>query len=119
MRERTAGFTLLEVLIALAILGGALVVIQLAASGAAFHRVRTEHETTALGLAQETLERSLVGPVPESETPFASPFGRYTREVQVADWEGKTDAQEVTVIIRWRGTSREESLLTHTLVANY
>lgn len=119
MKARNAGFTLLEVLMALAILGGGLVVAQLAASGAAFHRLRTESETIAVGLARETLERALVSPVAEGKTPFAPPFGRFSREVQIAPWEGKPDLREVTVIIRWNGISDEEVLSTHTLVADY
>ncbi len=119
MDRRREGFTLLEVLIALAILGAALVTVQFAVSAAAFRQTQRENESISLGLAQETLEQSLVSPAPEAETPFEPPFERFTRQVEVAPWQGLPDLREVTVTIRWNGTMGQELFRVHTLVANY
>jgi type II secretory pathway pseudopilin PulG len=119
MKRGTKGFALLDVLVALAILAGAVVAIQLASAALAFHQVKRENETVALGLLQETMEAALVSPAAEPETPFDDPFGRFSRTVEVANWEAKPDLLEVTVTIKWTGTTDEESLRMHTLVANY
>ncbi|MDP3937786.1 MAG: hypothetical protein Q8R92_06590 [Deltaproteobacteria bacterium] len=124
MTARPAGFALLDVLIALAILGGALVTIQLAMTGALVHQTVRQQEAIALGLSQETVERVLPTPpapmpVDEAEAPFPEPFERFTGEVLVADWEGKPDLKEVTVIIRWKGVRGDESYRLHTLAASY
>lgn len=111
------GFTLLEVLIAIALLGGALVTLEMVASMGAWRQASRENETLALGLAQETIERALVAPVQEAQAPFASPFERFTREVAVTPWDGRPDLDEVVVTIRWTGVTGEESLGVHTLVA--
>jgi len=116
-RRPEAGFTLLEVLMALALLGGALVTLELLATTAAFRQVSRENETLAQGLAQETVERALVAPQPEARTPFESPFERFTREVAVAPWTGNPDLEEIVVTIRWTGVTGEEALHVHTLVA--
>lgn len=119
MRAGRSGFALLDVLIGLAILGGALVTIQLAMTGSLAHQTERQHEAVALGLATETLERVLPAPVAEAETPFADPFARYSREVVVTDWEGKPDLKEVTVVVRWKGVRGDESYSLHTLAAAY
>jgi prepilin-type N-terminal cleavage/methylation domain-containing protein len=119
MDRKGEGFTLIEVLIALAILGAALVTVQFAVSAAAFRQSQRENETISLGLAQETLERSLVSPASQAETPFAPPFERFTGQVEVAPWQGLPDLREVAVTIRWSGTTGQESLRVHTLVADY
>ena len=116
-RGREAGFTLLEVLIALALLGGALVTLELVATTAAFRQASRENETLAQGLAQETIERALVAPMAEPPIAFEAPFDRFTREVTVAPWTGAPDLDEVVVTIRWTGVTGEESLRVHTLVA--
>jgi prepilin-type N-terminal cleavage/methylation domain-containing protein len=116
-RRREAGFTLLEVLIALALLGGALVTLELVATTAVFRQASRENETLAQGLAQETIERALVAPVTQVQTPFESPFERFTREVMLTPWTGAPDLEEVVVTIRWTGLAGEESLRVHTLVA--
>ena len=115
--DSAGGFTLLEVLIALALLGGALVTLELVASTAAWRQASRENETLALGLAQETIERALVAPGQEAETSFESPFERFSREVTVTPWDGRPDLDEVVVTIRWTGVTGEESLRVHTLVA--
>jgi type II secretory pathway component PulJ len=119
MRAGKRGFALLDVLVALAILGGAVVTIQLASAALTFQQVKREGETIALGLLQETMERALVSPAAEPETPFEAPFDRFSRTVAVSNWEAKPDLLEVTVTIQWAGTTDGESLLMHTLVANY
>ncbi|OGP81570.1 MAG: hypothetical protein A2Y95_11680 [Deltaproteobacteria bacterium RBG_13_65_10] len=119
MERRRDGFTLLEVLIALAILGGALVTVQFAVSAAVFRQTQRENETISLGLAQETIERALVSPASEPETPFDLPFESFTRQVEVTPWQGLSDLREVAVTIRWSGMAGQESLHVHTLVANY
>jgi prepilin-type N-terminal cleavage/methylation domain-containing protein len=48
-RRWAAGFTLLEVLIALALLGGALVTLELVATTVAFRQASRENETLAQG----------------------------------------------------------------------
>jgi hypothetical protein len=105
------------VLIAIALLGGALVTLELVASTGAWRQASRENETLALGLAQETIERALVAPVQEAQAPFASPFERFTREVAVTPWDSRPDLDEVVVTIRWTGVTGEESLRVHTLVA--
>lgn len=112
-----AGFTLLEVLFALALLGGALVTLEFVATAGAFRQASRENETLAQGLALETVERALVAPVSEAPTPFESPFERFTREVTLTPWAGAPDLDEVVVTIRWTGMTGEESLRVHTLVA--
>lgn len=119
MKGGRAGFALLDVLIALAILGGALVTIQIAMTGALVHQTERQHEAVAMGLSQETLERVIGAPATEAEAPFAAPFERYTSEVLVDDWEGKPDLKEVTVIVRWKGVRGDRSYRLHTLAASY
>ncbi|MBI5419932.1 MAG: prepilin-type N-terminal cleavage/methylation domain-containing protein [Deltaproteobacteria bacterium] len=109
--RRAAGFTLLEVLVALAILSATLVLAYQLISGAISAEERSERWTAGVFLG-ETLVREATSPFPEvgeAEGRFPPPNEdyRWKRTVRQAL---HTDAREVQVVVTWSKEGREEAV---------
>ncbi|UCF31761.1 MAG: prepilin-type N-terminal cleavage/methylation domain-containing protein [bacterium] len=103
------GFTLLEVLTALAVVGLAMVVL-LQTDGLNLERtLHATRLTEAVQLAREKVEETFsrgVPEFPEEETPDESGIYRLTMEILDAEFPGVV---EVRVVVRWNEGEREES----------
>lgn len=114
MRERKTrktGFTLLEVLVALAILSGTLLLAYRVMSEAFFAEERSEQWTTAAYLGEATLREatSTFPETGETEGRFPGMDNAYAwkRTVKPA---AHSDAREVNVTVTWGEEGREEAV---------
>jgi type II secretion system protein I len=109
--RREAGFTLLEVLIALAILSATLVLAFRVLSGAIAAEERSEQWTVEAFLGDNVVRDALSGfpEVGETEGRFPAPYEAYTwkRTVKQAL---HPDAREVHVVVTRKEGEREESV---------
>lgn len=104
------GFTFLEVLVALAILGSSFVVLLSAHSSALRQEARARRLMTATTLAREVIARSAIGDLPE----FGSDSGEFegvagyawARQVEATPFPG---VLEVRVQVSWRAGEGEET----------
>ncbi len=102
------GFTLLEVLVALAVLGSSFAVLLAAHSSAVRQEAHARHLMTASTLARELITRSEIGDLPE----YGSDGGEF-EEVPGYAWERLVEATpfpgvlEVRVRVTWRQGGRE------------
>jgi len=121
MNERERGFTLIEVLIALAILAGSLAVLLVAISTALDRRREARSDEAATLLVQSLMTRvSTEQPVRPGETSGEYPGGvhwdvrvsRYGSQDDRSSWP--VNAYSVRATVRWQGASgvREKSLTT-------
>jgi general secretion pathway protein I len=105
------GFTLLEVLVALAILSGTLVLAYQVMSGAIAAEERSERWTAAAFLGESLLRENL-SPFPEiakKEGRFPSPDDEYSWKLLVKQ-ALHNDAREVHVSVKWGEGDREETV---------
>ena len=106
---RPGGFTLLEVLVSLAILATTLLLAYQVVSGAIAAEERSERWTAASYLAETLVRESTSGfPEPgETEGKFPPPMETYSwkRSVRSAL---HSDAREVHVVVTWKSDGREE-----------
>src|SRR5512139_1746692 len=108
---RPGGFTLLEVLVSLAILATTLLLAYQVVSGAIAAEERSERWTAASSLA-ETLVREATSGFPdpgETGGKFPPPMDAYSwkRSVRSAL---HPDAREVHVVVTWKSDGREEQV---------
>ena len=111
-RPRVAGFTFLELLVALAILGSSFVVLLTAHSSAARQEARARRLMTATLLAREVLTETEVEGFPElggDAGEFGAEFPGYTwqRDVLTTPFDL---AREVHVQVSWPDRGRTETL---------
>lgn len=109
--RRNRGFTLLEILVALAILSSTLVVAFRVVSGGIQAESRSERWLHATLLGEAEIRKSLAT-FPEtgdSEGVFPDPDDDYRWKLTVAQALHK-DAREVHLIVRWEGDGQEESV---------
>lgn len=105
------GFTLIEVLVALAILSGTLVLAYQVMSGAIAAEERSERWTAAAFLGESLLRENL-SPFPgiaEKEGKFPAPDDEYSWKLVVKQ-ALHPDAREVHVIVKWGGENRGETV---------
>lgn len=109
--RRASGFTLLEVLVALAILSGTLFLCFQVVSGAIAAATRSERWTTAALIGEEKLREVSAGfpEVQETEGTFPEPHEEYAFKVSVVQ-AMHPDAREVHVEVSW-GQGREADRL--------
>jgi prepilin-type N-terminal cleavage/methylation domain-containing protein len=105
--RREKGFTLVEVLIAVAITSAALVVLSAAANIFLGVSVTSLYESTALRLAEEKIEHCYSIPlavlVSEPLQALPAPFDQYEREVVVTNYMSFLDVKQVTVTVNRNG----------------
>lgn len=108
-RDRTEGFTLLEVLVSLAILATTLLLAYQIVSGAIAAEERSERWTAASYLAESLVREATSGFPDAGETAgkFPSPMDAYSwkRSVRSAI---HPDAREVHVDVTWKADGQEE-----------
>ena len=107
--DNRRGFTLLEVLVSLAILSITLLLAYQVLSGAIAAEDRSERWTVASCLG-ETLVRESTAVWPEtgeSEGRFAAPMEEYSRRRSILP-AAHPDAREVHVTVTWSSDGREE-----------
>ncbi|HEX9206471.1 MAG TPA: prepilin-type N-terminal cleavage/methylation domain-containing protein [Candidatus Deferrimicrobiaceae bacterium] len=108
-RDRTEGFTLLEVLVSLAILATTLLLAYQIVSGAIAAEERSERWTAASYLAESLVREATSGFPDAGETTgkFPSPMDAYSwkRSVRSAI---HPDAREVHVDVTWKSDGQEE-----------
>ncbi len=107
------GFTLIEVIMATAILSIGLLAISSLTVGIIVGNKRSTDLTTAVSLAQDKMEavRGLgyTSVAPETEAAYSTPNGTYEREVLVTNNSPGNGMKLVTVRVywdSWRGASR-------------
>jgi general secretion pathway protein I len=114
MRDRQVrrpGFTLLEVLVALAILSGTLILAYQVMSGAFSAAARSERWTAAAYLGEALLRESISSFPETGETE-----GRFPGLDNVYSWKrsvksaAHSDAREVNVTVSWRDGDGEEAI---------
>ena len=122
VRTGKKGFTLLEVLITVLIMGSGLVFILQALSSGLFTSSINENEIIAINLAQEKMEliRNLdyagyAGIIAEAKTAVPG-FTRFTREV--AFTTPVTNLKQVTVTVYWFNKAVETSTSLVTYASN-
>ncbi|MDP3804344.1 MAG: prepilin-type N-terminal cleavage/methylation domain-containing protein [Candidatus Omnitrophota bacterium] len=113
------GFTLLEVLIAVLIMGSGLVFLLQALSSGLFTGGINENELVGINLAQEKMElirnSSYAGVVSEAKAAIPG-FSAFSR--QVAFTTPITDLKQVTVTVYWFNKATEISTSLVTYVSN-
>ena len=108
---RPGGFTLLEVLVSMAILATTLLLAYQVVSGAIAAEERSERWTAASYLA-ETLVREATSGFPETgdtEGKFPPPMEAFAWKRSIVQAAHK-DAREVHVVVRWTSEDRVEEL---------
>ena len=110
-KPRAPGFTLLEVLVAMAILSGTLIMAYQVMSGAISAEERSERWTAAAFLGEARLRDSTASfpEIGETEGRFTGMDNAYSwkRSVKAA---AHSDAREVDVTVSWGEGDREESV---------
>lgn len=109
--DRQRGFSLLEVLVSLAILSSVLILAYRVVSGAVSAEDRSERWTTAVLLGERLLRES-AAPFPdvqESDGKFASPDDAYAWK-KVVRQAVHPDAREIEITVTWKGDRGDESL---------
>jgi general secretion pathway protein I len=110
---RRAGFTLIEVLAALLVLGIALTALLSTQTGGIRLRSRAEAITVATFLLQARMTELELGPVPEvgtREGDFGPDRPEYRWELAVADAPFPPNVREVRLAVRWPEGRGEERL---------
>ncbi|MCL5966269.1 MAG: prepilin-type N-terminal cleavage/methylation domain-containing protein [Deltaproteobacteria bacterium] len=109
--DRRRGFTLLEVLVSLAILSSLLILAYRVVSGAIAAEDRSERWTTAVLLGEALLRETAAGfpAVQESDGKFDPPNDGYAWKTVVRQ-AVHPDAREVDVTVTWRDGGGEESV---------
>ena len=117
MKRREAGFTLIEVLVALTVMAVALAGIAMMSSSTMIADTAGRQQVVATMLAQEKLEqlRSLTRSDPDWDAGAHSQYveedgtvdsGMYTREWEVEeDYNGKANLSRVSVTVSWDNVS--------------
>ena len=120
-RRRDAGFTLVEVLVALAILAGTMVMLYGAMGDAASRLARAQAEAGALALAQSKLDEVgvTIAPIVGDVTGAAGPY-RWTVSIAVAGTAEERVAwpavlAEVSVTVSWPEAAATRSFSVKTL----
>ncbi|MBI3315608.1 MAG: prepilin-type N-terminal cleavage/methylation domain-containing protein [Candidatus Omnitrophica bacterium] len=119
LSPKAAGFTLLEVLLAIVLLTTAILSLFEAFSGGLFLGSRNESDLVALNLAREKMESirntAYAGVVDETKA-VVTGFPAYEREVVVTT--PQTDLKQVAVNVTWEDKSTELSTSLVTYVSN-
>lgn len=114
-----AGFTLLEVLLALVLLTTAILSLSEAFSGGLFLGSQNENDLVALSLAREkmeTIRNTAYSSVADETKAVVTGFPAYQREVVVTT--PQTDLKQVAVNVTWDDRSTELSTSLVTYVSN-
>ena len=115
--RRRDGFTLVEVLVSLALVGVVLPVAMAGVTLAMGMGETARHRTEAAALAGGKLaELMATGDWQSSQTSgdFGDEWPAYTWEVNVEDWE-EPDCDQVTLTVRWTTRGREHATSLATL----
>ena len=118
-RYNTGGFTLLEVLLSILLLGAGFAILLQIISTGLFAGSQNEDEIVATYLAQEKIEelRNTDFSAIASEAKVAvSGFPAFSRQVAVAT--PQTDLDQLTVTVYWYAGNTETSISTVTYVSN-
>jgi len=116
-RRSESGFTLLETMVAVAILGLTVVALLQLLSGASETSARDRAATTGLALAEQRMETLLATGAEQAlradgeESAFESPFERYRSRIHVARVPGR-DLVELRVEVSWEGIDAGSVVLT-------
>jgi general secretion pathway protein I len=121
--RRTRGFSLLEMLVAVAILGISLAALYQSAGGATRIAGIDENYVYATELARSLLADNAVVPVgglsKSGETAGGFDWSVEARPVAFVDpaplEEGKL--QEISIVVAWRDSNRERTVVLHSVVA--
>jgi len=120
-RAARKGFTLLEVLVTIVLLTAGIVSILRMMSMGMFADVNTEKATTALYLAQETMEEikdaatyADVNSFASARTALTGDYADFDRAVTVSG-----DPKQVNVIVYWTVKGQDQSIDLVTLVTDY
>ena len=107
----TKGFTLLEVLVSLAILSATLIMAFQVTSGAIAAAERSEAWTTASLLGEEKLREATdtFAEVQETKGTFPDPYEQYTWKISVKQ-AIHSDVREVYVSVSWNADGVEETI---------
>lgn len=116
-RLNRAGFTILEVLVAMFIIAFGLVALMRALSGG-ITGSKTAHDVTiATLLAQQKMEETRVDDWPDEVADgvvtFDPPNNNFEGQMTIADVTGETDLREVSLSIYWRSKQRCVNVRTY------
>ena len=121
VRSTKKGFTLLEVMLAILLLGTGLVALIQIVSVGLFAGVENDTELVAINLVQEKAEEirnksfSGITIAPEAKAVMASPFQKFKRSVDVANNTPVTNMNKVTVTVYWdtEGIETNKTFITY------
>jgi len=118
--KKQQGFTLIEIIISLAILALALPPLMRAFSQATSWRANSENETTATNLLRYKMSDIEMAGYPEETVEDEDEFGeasrfRWTSKIQDTDIEG---LRMITVTILWQEEGLERSMSANTYMAD-